>query len=301
MTEMIHENAPGHDDPIHLPPPSWWPLVLGSGLLILAVGMVMFGGRFSLPLSKEQLNPFNAAMAAYGPWVAIAGVAVLVVAIGGWAIANVRERLHAPAGFAGDAKMAMWVFLGNEVLFFTGLIASFLLLRYRAADPNIDHALIPSIPLVSLNTFILLTSSLTVVLAHDAAVKGKQSRLIIFLILTIIFGSTFVALQGVEYTTLYGEGLTWTSSGFGTAFFTLTGIHGLHVIIGIIWCSVVLIRALQGGFTSAHYGGVEIFGLYWHFVDVVWILLFTLVYLMHRATPEVVETASRLLLGIFGL
>lgn len=300
MTEMINEHpqAHGHDDHIHLPPPSWWPLILGLGFMTLAVGMALRSGHIA---GLEMLSQALVLGQSIGSLVAFGGILVLVVAIGGWAIANVRERMHTPAGFAGDAKMAMWVFLGNEVLFFTGLIASFLLLRYRPADSNIDHALIPSIPLVSLNTFILLTSSLTVVLAHDAAVKGKQSRLIIFLILTIIFGSVFVGLQGVEYSTLYGEGLTWTSSGFGTAFFTLTGTHGLHVIIGIIWCIVVLIRALQGGFTKEHYGGVEIFGLYWHFVDVVWILLFTLVYLMHRATPEVVESTGRLVLSGFGL
>jgi heme/copper-type cytochrome/quinol oxidase subunit 3 len=305
MTEMIQENAQahGHDDHIHMPPPSYWPLVLGLSLVVLAVGMAMRGGRFSLspPLSAEQLQAFNQAMAASGPWVAAGGVALLVVAIGGWAISNVRERAHSPAGFAGDSKMAMWVFLGNEVLFFTGLIASFLLLRYHSPDPQVDKALIDSIPLVSLNTFILLASSLTVVLAHDAATKGKQSRLILFLILTIVLGSTFVTLQGVEYRTLYAERLTWISSGYGTAFFTLTGTHGLHVIVGIIWCVIILVRALQGGFTKEHYGGVEIFGLYWHFVDVVWILLFTLVYLMHRATPEQVEATGRLLLSGFGL
>jgi heme/copper-type cytochrome/quinol oxidase subunit 3 len=299
MTEMVHENAQahGHEDHIHLPPPSWWPLILGLGFLMLAVGMALRSGHIP---GLESLSLPMVAGQSLGALVAYGGILVLVVALGGWATANVRERMHGPV-FASDAKMAMWVFLGNEVLFFTGLIASFLLLRYRAADANVDHALIPSIPLVSLNTFILLTSSLTVVLAHDAAVKGKRTQLIVCLVLTVIFGSTFVGMQGLEYSTLYAEGLTWTSSGFGTAFFTLTGTHGLHVIIGIIWCIVVLIRALQGGFTQEHYGGVEIFGLYWHFVDVVWILLFTLVYLMHRATPEAVETTSRLLLGIFGL
>ncbi|HLF01882.1 MAG TPA: cytochrome c oxidase subunit 3, partial [Anaerolineales bacterium] len=216
---------------------------------------------------------------------------IVAVGLGGWLLRNVADRQH-PGAFAGDSKMAMWMFLGNEVLFFTGLIASFLLLRSEAA-PGVDHPLVNSIPLVGLNTFILLTSSLTVVLAHDAAVRGKQMQLRVCLLLTIILGTAFVSLQGVEYSTLYAEGLKWTGDGYGTAFFTLTGTHGLHVIIGIIWCIVIFIRALMGGFNEKHYGGVEIFGLYWHFVDIVWILLFTLVYLMHTPAPETAGMALR--------
>jgi heme/copper-type cytochrome/quinol oxidase subunit 3 len=224
---------------------------------------------------------------------------LLATAVGGWVVSNISERKHAPHAFQGDLKMAMWVFLGNEILFFTGLIASFLLLRVKS-EPGVDHALVASIPLVSINTFILLTSSLTVVLAHDAAVRNKQGMLKLMLLLTIIFGSVFVALQGVEYSNLYAEGLTWTSSGYGTAFFTLTGTHGLHVVLGIIWAIVVFVRSLAGGFNDKAYGGVELFGLYWHFVDVVWILLFTLVYLMHTIAPHVEEPAAQLL-RTFGL
>jgi heme/copper-type cytochrome/quinol oxidase subunit 3 len=304
MTELTHENTDAHDH-IHLPPPTAWPLVAGAGLLLLALGLVFRSGHIDIEALKALSQPLIPRL----PWLsvgsagAILGVAVLVVAIGGWLTANVRERMRGPV-MAGDSKMAMWVFLANEIMFLTGLIASFLLLRYHAADPQVDKALLDSIPLVGLNTFVLLASSLTVVLAHQAAQTGRQSRLVIFLILTVILGSTFVSLQGVEYTTLYRENLKWTTSGYGTAFFTLTGTHGLHVIVGILWCLVILIRAQQGGFSKEHYGGVEIFGLYWHFVDIVWILLFTLVYLMHRATPpppEAVKTAGHLLLTGFGL
>lgn len=303
MTEMTHENTDAHDT-IHMPPPSAWPLVLGLGLLLLAVGMALRSGHIDI----VALKFFSASLGGVpglniGSIGAILGVVVLAVAIGGWAMANIRERAHG-AVMAGDSKMAMWILLGNEVLFFTGLIASFLLLRYHSDDPQVDAALLNSIPLVSINTFVLLTSSLTVVLAHDAAVKGNRSRLMLFLVLTIVLGSAFVAMQGVEYSTLYREKLTWTSDGYGTAFFTLTGTHGLHVIVGIIWCIIILIRAMQGGFSKEHYGGVEIFGLYWHFVDVVWILLFTLVYLMHRAVPPSagdVQTAGHILLSGLGL
>lgn len=274
---------------IHLPPPSYMPLLLGLGFFVFTFGLVLKGDHFSPLHALSQV------------WYIVAGVGLLLLAtaIGGWVLSNIAERTHAPHAFQGDSKMAMWVFLGNEVLFFTGLIASFLLLRSKS-ELGVDHALVDSIPLVSINTFILLTSSLTVVLAHDAAVNNKQGRLITMLVLTIILGTTFVSLQGVEYSKLYSEGLTWTSSGYGTAFFTLTGTHGLHVIIGIIWCIIVLIGALTGNFKGGRYGGVEIFGLYWHFVDVVWILLFTLVYLMHTHVPAVAEPAA-MVLKLFGL
>jgi cytochrome c oxidase subunit 3/cytochrome o ubiquinol oxidase subunit 3 len=289
---------------IHLPPPSYMPLLLGLGFFVFVFGLIAKSDRvnFLAEASRWWANNVQS-LAAIIPslWVIVAflGLVILFAAIGGWVMSNIAERTHAPHAFQGDSKMAMWVFLGNEVLFFTGLIASFLLLR-SLSEPGVDHALVNSIPLVSINTFILLTSSLTVVLAHDAAIRNQQGKLKLMLFLTIILGTVFVSLQGVEYSTLYSEGLTWTSSGFGTAFFTLTGTHGLHVIIGIIWCIIVLIGAFTGNFKGGRYGGVEIFGLYWHFVDVVWILLFTIVYLMHTPEPHVAEPAA-LVLKLFGL
>lgn len=257
MSDTTHET---HEEHIHMPENSFWPLVLGGGMFVMLFGM---------------------ALRDYRMFVAPVGLLILVIGLGGWITSVVREKVPSITPLIAG-KMAMWAFLASEVLFFTGLIASFLLLRAQA-KPGIDHALLDSIPLVSLNTFILLTSSLTVVLAHDAAVRNLQGRLKLFLVASIILGATFVGMQGFEYSSLYAEGLSWTGDGYGTAFFTLTGTHGLHVIIGIIWCIVVLIRALQGGFNDKNYGGVEIFGLYWHFVDIVWILLFTLVYLMNTS------------------
>lgn len=252
MAEMTHEHS--HDE-IHLPGPSWWPLILGGGLLVLAFGLAIKDLRLI---------------------VAPAGVLLLAIGMGGWLMSNIRERMHAPL-FAGDAKMAMWMFLGSEVLFFTGLISVFLLIRARSPE-DVGHVL--NIPVTAINTFVLLTSSLTAVLAHDAAVHNKKGKLNLMLALTAIIGSAFVGVQAYEYAQLFEHGLTLGSSAYGTAFFTLTGFHGLHVVVGVIWCLAVLSRAMRGGFDEKHYGGVEIFGLYWHFVDVVWILLFTLIYLM---------------------
>jgi len=270
MSETTHDHS--HDE-IHVPGPSWWPLVLSAGLIV---------GGFGMALNKTTPTvPLGSINSSVGWLAALGGGVLLAIGMGGWLISNIQDRAHGPSITPEiAAKMGMWMFLGSEVIFFTGLITSFLLLRARSPVEAVVP-LVDSIPLVSFNTFVLLTSSLTVVLAHHSVMTGNKRQLPLWLGLTIILGSIFIGFQGNEYVKLYSEGLTWTGTGLGTSFFTLTGTHGLHVIIGIIWCIVVLIRALQGGFDQHAYGGVEIFGLYWHFVDIVWILLFAIVYLIH--------------------
>jgi heme/copper-type cytochrome/quinol oxidase subunit 3 len=270
MSETIHGHS--HDE-IHVPGPSWWPLVLSLGLII---------GGFGMALNKTTPAVTLGAINSSVGWLsALGGGLLLVIGMGGWLVSNIRDRAHGPSITPEvAAKMGMWMFLGSEVIFFTGLITSFLLLRARSPVDSVEP-LVASIPVVSFNTFVLLTSSLTVVMAHHAAVTGNKRQLPLFLLLTIVLGSTFIGFQGYEYLHLYEEGLSWTGTALGTSFFTLTGTHGLHVIVGILWCIVVLVRALQGGFNEKEYGGVEIFGLYWHFVDIVWILLFAIVYLIH--------------------
>jgi cytochrome c oxidase subunit 3/cytochrome o ubiquinol oxidase subunit 3 len=136
------------------------------------------------------------------------------------------------------------------------------------------------VPLVGANTFVLLTSSLTVVQALASIRGGSRSGLIRYLALTIVLGAAFLAGQGYEFATLYREGVTLRSSVFGSSFFTLTGFHGTHVLIGLIWAASTLIRALRGRYSAEGHVGVEVFGLYWHFVDIVWIVLFTIIYLV---------------------
>ncbi len=181
-----------------------------------------------------------------------------------------KQALNAP-------KLGMWIFLASEVMFFGALIATFLMFRLRMpADAN--HVL--NIPLTAINTFILLTSSMTVVLALAAAQRNDQPRLRLWLLLSLLLGGTFLGVQIYEYGKLIEEGLTISSSMFGTIFFTLTGFHGTHVFVGLLWLAGVIVQAFRGRF-DAHYSmGLEIFGLYWHFVDIVWILLFVIVYLI---------------------
>ncbi len=175
-----------------------------------------------------------------------------------------------------NRKLAMWLFLASEVMFFAVLIAAFILNRFRYPE---EHSVL-NIPITSVNTFLLLTSSFTVVRALAAIETNDRKKFLRSLALTGLLGTVFLGIQMFEYSNLGHEGLTLSSGPFGTAFFTLTGFHGMHVLIGVVWLARVFWQAFNGKFTKDDYFGVEFFGLYWHFVDVVWILIFTLVYLI---------------------
>ncbi len=180
-----------------------------------------------------------------------------------------------------NRKFGMWLFLSSELLIFAGLIGAFVLTRrniFRNGlewwEPNTF-----SLALVSVNTFILLASSLMVVLGIEAIRADQQQKLQRYLTLTAILGVMFLSGQAVEYSLLiFEEGHSFADP-FGSAFFTLTGIHGLHVFVGVIWCLMTLLVARRGTFSSRNYTTVEIFGLYWHFVDLIWVIIFTVVYL----------------------
>ena len=173
-------------------------------------------------------------------------------------------------------KLGMWIFLASEVMFFSALIAAFLMYRLRGpADAN--HVL--NIPLTAFNTFVLLTSSMTVVLALAAAQRNDQAKLRLWLLVSLLFGGTFLSVQMIEYFKLFEEGLTINSNMFGTIFFTLTGFHGTHVFIGLLWLVGIIVQAFRGRFSATYNMSLEIFVLYWHFVDIVWFILFGIVYL----------------------
>jgi heme/copper-type cytochrome/quinol oxidase subunit 3 len=176
---------------------------------------------------------------------------------------------------ADTRKAAMWLFLISEVMFFTVLIIGMIMARVKDPDPH--HVL--NVPLSSLNTFILLCSSVTVVFALSSIQQGRRVRFLRFIAISIAFGAIFVALQGVEYFEMYHEGVRLDSSLFGSAFFALTGFHGAHVIIGVAWLIRIFLKGFNGDYGPNNYWGIEMAGLYWHFVDVVWIVLFTLIYL----------------------
>ncbi len=187
-----------------------------------------------------------------------------------------------------NTKLAIWAFLSSECLFFGSFIASYLL--YRGRDTNFQKAgLIKTafkpqelfnIPFTSATSFILLMSSLTMVLALAALQRGDERRFRIWIASTALFGLTFISGQVFEFTEFYQKGLRLSSGTFGSTFFVMTGLHGAHVTVGIFWLLSLYQRSLQGKLGPEKAEAVEVAGLYWHFVDIVWILIFTVVYLV---------------------
>jgi heme/copper-type cytochrome/quinol oxidase subunit 3 len=178
-----------------------------------------------------------------------------------------------------NTKLAMWLFLGSECLLFGGLISTYMLYRNRHSD-NLGPDQLWDIPFTSASSFVLLTSSLTMVLAVSAANRKDLRNTKIFLGVTAILGGLFLAGQIYEFTTFYREGLGFTTSLFSSSFFTLTGFHGVHVAIGIIMLVATIGMIQKDKISGDKAEAVEMVGLYWHFVDIVWIIIFTLVYLI---------------------
>ncbi len=179
-----------------------------------------------------------------------------------------------------NTKLAMWIFLSSECLLFGALIATYLL--YRDRSKGLSASSVYNIPFTSATSFILLMSSLTMVLALAAIQRGDYRRTKIWIIATALFGMTFVGGQIYEFTEFSRKGLTVSTNLFGSSFYLLTGIHGLHVTLGIIWLLSLWGLVSQGKLQQRHSETIEIAGLYWHFVDVVWIVIFTVVYLIPR-------------------
>jgi cytochrome c oxidase subunit 3/cytochrome o ubiquinol oxidase subunit 3 len=176
-------------------------------------------------------------------------------------------------------KTAMWVFLGSEAIFFGSMIATFLLYRNTTAGgPTADDLF--DIPFTSASSFVLLMSSLTMVLAHNAFEKRDARQVRVWLVATALLGATFLAGQIYEFTEFVNKGLTMSTSPFGSSFYMLTGFHGAHVAIGVLLLSAMFILSLSGRLYEERGLNVELVGLYWHFVDIVWIVIFTVVYLL---------------------
>ena len=200
---------------------------------------------------------------------------------------EVRE--HAAHGGAHEtnlgvtnAKLGFWMFLASEALFFGAFISTYFL--YRGRDALFLGGPTPKelydIPFTSCTSFILLMSSLTMVLALASIQRGDHRRFRIWILATALFGATFIGGQVFEFTEFYREGLSLSGNLFGSTFFTLTGLHGAHVTVGIIWLLSLWGLSVQNRLHVQDSERVEIAGLYWHFVDIVWIVIFTVVYLI---------------------
>jgi len=181
-----------------------------------------------------------------------------------------------------NRKLGMWVFLSSEFLFFGALITNYLLFKGRDFGPD---ALYPSelydIPFTSISSFVLLMSSLTMVLAHSALARGDQAQTRTWLFATAALGLVFVSGQFFEFSEFILEGLKLDVNPAASAFYMLTGFHGVHVALGVLMLLVLGFKSVRQGVLSEAEGlNVELVGLYWHFVDIIWIVIFVLVYLI---------------------
>src|SRR5437879_5276373 len=249
--------APTHDH-IHLPAPSHWPVVVGLGMAVLAVGAL------------THLT------------IVLMGALVTIVGIFRLALEHHRTPAHEhqTGGLGLDhRKVALWVFLGSECFFFGTLIATYLAYRGRSVVGPEPHEIL-NIPLTTVSTFDLLMSSLLMVLALAAVERDDRRHARLWLFGTAFFGLIFLAFQAWEFTQFVREGLTLQQNLFGSTFFVLTGFHGAHVAVGVVWLLSLWLLDLRGRLRAADAVKVEVAGLYWHFVDVVWIAIFTLVYLI---------------------
>ncbi len=189
-------------------------------------------------------------------------------------------------GKASPGKIGMWLFLGTDALSFSGFLIAYAVLR--ASDPAWPDPVkaLGGVELSGFMTFLLICSSVSMVLAIDACKHKDRKGMLNWLLATIIGGATFLGLQMYEYTHLVHDmGMTFStyahgSNLFASTFFSITGFHGLHVLSGVIYLTVMYVLAYRGDFDNGDYNMLEIAGLFWHFVDLVWILVFTFVYLL---------------------
>ena len=272
-----------------VPQPSHWPILGSCALLLMGTGAAFWFNSY-----------------APGPWIVLAGFCILLVMLFGWFGTVIRESEHRLYNKRVDTsfRWSMSWFIFSEVMFFAAFFGALFYVRnvsvpdlgsaltgrvlwpgyasqWPTVGPYIKQAFTPmeavGIPL--LNTIILVSSGGTLTLAHHALKSGHRGALKAWLLVTIVLGFSFLGFQAFEYTHAYSSlNLKLSTGVYGSTFFMLTGFHGFHVTIGAIMLAVMLARILKGHFDREHHFAFEAAAWYWHFVDVVWLLLFVLVY-----------------------
>jgi cytochrome c oxidase subunit 3 len=208
-----------------------------------------------------------------------------------------RELQHhfTSMGQQKDAsELGMWLFLVTELLFFGGLFVAYTIYRYLYSAGFAEASRHMDVRLGTVNTAVLIISSLTMAMAVHSAALGRRNRLVPYLLVTMLLGATFLGIKAVEYTEHIRHhlfpGPSFHFPGpyarpaelFFSLYFAMTGLHALHMIIGLGLLSVLVVQSLKGRYTAEWHTPVEMSGLYWHFVDIVWIFLFPLLYLIGR-------------------
>ncbi len=177
-----------------------------------------------------------------------------------------------------NRKLGMWILIASECLLFGTLIATYMVYRNASvAGPHPKDVL--DIPVTTISTFVLLMSSFSVVLGLESLQRGDLKRFRRWILLTAMGGLVFLGFQAYEFTEFVHQGLGLSTNVFGGSFFLLTGTHGAHVAVGVLWLLSLFVTSLKGGLTEDAVIKVDTMALYWHFVDVVWIVIFTVVYL----------------------
>jgi cytochrome c oxidase subunit III len=289
---------PDNTKPYYLPTPSSWPLKGCIALLCVMLGAANWIHEKS-----------------FGPYLLGFGLILLFYVIYGWFGTVIRENragITVQAQVDKSFRLGMCWFIFSEVMFFGAFFGALFFVRvfviptlggehakmishlilwpdFQANWPLLKnpahnlfvgpHSIMEAWGIPAINTFILLTSGVTITIAHWALLKSQRKTMILFQFLTILLGISFLLLQAHEYTIAYMEkGLTLGSGIYGTTFFMLTGFHGLHVTIGTLGLCVILYRMIKNDFTPHNHFAFEGVAWYWHFVDVVWLLLFVFVY-----------------------
>lgn len=176
-------------------------------------------------------------------------------------------------------SIGFWVYLMTDCLLFASLFATFVVLRGATADGPTGNEIF-ELPLVLVETIILLVSSFVCGIALIGLKEAKRRQVLYALVVTGLLGIAFLFIEVSEFAKLVGEGHSWQQSAFLSAFFTLVGTHGLHILVGLIWAATLIVVLIRKGLTPKFVRQMTLFGLFWHFLDLVWIFVFTVVYLM---------------------
>jgi cytochrome c oxidase subunit 3 len=255
-----HETGGGHGDPgddLHLPHGSWWPVLVAGGITLLGLGVVL-GGPFM-----------------------VVGLVALLGALFGWVREDTKwwdQKIGTgePAG-----RLGILLFMSSEVLLFGALFATYFALRGQSGHwPDWEEHL--QLPLLKTGIFslFLFASSATVHRAEQHLKADDRRGFIRWWAATIVLGAVFLGGQAWEYINLLGEGVMLGTSHFASTFYMITGTHGLHVLGGLVVLTIVLVRAMKGQFNSERHLAPTAAAMYWHFVDAIWVIVFTMLYLV---------------------
>lgn len=284
------EAAHGHDEGMHLPHGSWWPFLLAVAMTLLGIGLLVFGSAFKASLHKDldpatgmevgeatahfgEIPPF-----AYG--LLLVGVLALVGSLAGWFVQDHKWWWQKVGTGTSIPKAGALLFISSEIFLFGALFSNYFTFQSLNAghwpDAEVELPLLKT----GIFTLFLFASSGTIHMAEHNLKAGRHKAFVNWWGLTILLGAVFLAGQVMEYGNLIHEGHTLGSSQFMTAFFLLTGAHGLHVFGGLCLLLVMWLRARKGQFTPERHAGPMVASMYWHFVDIVWVFVFGILYLL---------------------